>query len=100
MLPPSANEISALIPRSQSKDALPMVSRQQQKYGGAMSVVKQGRIESQRMLMERYRRIDGQPEASSADTRPKRANYQMQYYAGGKPVAPEDQQQRQYIPMS
>ena len=50
--------------------------------------------------MERYRRIDGQPDSSSADTRPRRANYQMQYYAGGKPASREDQQQKQYIPMS
>jgi hypothetical protein len=51
MLPPSASE---LIVREKQNDIL----GNRNKYGGVSNVVEQGRLESQKALMERYRRID------------------------------------------
>ena len=46
--------------RAYSKDYLHKEGggMRQNKYAGANSVVEAGRVESQRLLMERYRRID------------------------------------------
>lgn len=59
-MPPSVNELSHLLPRSHSKDSLHLKNNLvNNRYGGgANSIVEAGRVESQRLLMERYRRID------------------------------------------
>lgn len=57
-MPPSINEMSHLLPRTRSKDSLQPSYYQQNKYANAANIIEQGRLESQRMLMERYKRID------------------------------------------
>ena len=44
--------------RAYSKDQLYNDGMRQNKYAGAGSIVEAGRVESQRLLMERYRRLD------------------------------------------
>ena len=51
MLPPSASE---LLIREKQND----LQANRNKYGGVANVVEQGRLESQRALMERYRRVE------------------------------------------
>lgn len=57
--PPSANEIhAAMLPRTRSKDSIALQNNLKNRYGGAANIVEQGRIESQRLLMERYQRLN------------------------------------------
>lgn len=74
------------------------------RYGGAQSIVEQGRIESQRLLMERYRRIElGQNEIGGSgldNIKSNRPNYYAHYYAGGVPPSQQQNMRHQYIPMS
>lgn len=60
-MPPSQAEMNAHMPRTRSKDSVPTMQNNlhNNRYGSAASsVVEQGRLESQRLLMERYRRIE------------------------------------------
>lgn len=72
------------------------------RYAGAQSIVEQGRIESQRLLMERYRRIEqADVSPSGVDSKKSgRANYYAHYYAGGVPPSQPQNPRHQYIPMS
>lgn len=76
------------LPRAYSKDYLQHVTRNDDdmrpnKYGGASNIVQAGRMESQKMLLERYNRIDFQDEnvrnAGSA-MKPKFIRAQNYYY--------------------
>lgn len=64
LMPPSQNEMGSLgsqVPRTRSKDSMPTMQHNlhNNRYGSAASsVVEAGRLESQRLLMERYRRIE------------------------------------------
>ena len=52
--PPSANEIqAAMLPREKSGEQMHVGAN---KYGNVQNVIEQGRIESQRMLIDRYQR--------------------------------------------
>jgi len=78
------HKVPGMIPRARSKDSLvPLSNNLREVYkqmGGAQNVVQMGRIESQRLLQENYRKID-----------PNSHGYQ--------PVNMKKQNQ-QYIPMS
>jgi hypothetical protein len=85
------------------------------RYGGASGIIEAGRQESQRLLMERYRRIDVTDQPIEPDTRLLRgpkfvssAAHNYNYYSnalGGGSVPPTNynnqvDSSRQYIPMS
>lgn len=111
--PPSANEIqAALLPRERSKENLgaqqPVMNK---RYGGAQNVVEQGRIESQRLLMERYQRVNNDLKAQQpSELRNNNQNYYAHYYNNINYNAPQANLQYQkpqevvsrqaYIPMS
>jgi len=59
LMPPSGSD--HVVPRTRSKDSMPTMQNNlhNNRYGSAASsVVEAGRLESQRLLMERYRRIE------------------------------------------
>lgn len=78
IMPPSAGEIqAALLPRNYSRDHIALQNKIQQRYSNAASIVEQGRIESQRLLMERNARPDSN--IVSGEGKP---NYYAHYYPG------------------
>lgn len=79
------------------------------RYGGANSIIEAGRQESQRLLMERYRRIDVNDQhaeqiGGGGKRPPKFVNpHNHNYYSNGgsgQPPSVYPDSSRQYIPMS
>jgi hypothetical protein len=85
---PNSNSIDALnqayMQRSRSKDAVTLASQlKSNRYGGgAASVIAEGRLESQKLLMERYRRIDVSENSHITGERLSKDKYLQGYYSG------------------